>query len=498
MKFIIKPFAEIIIKSKPVRKRYLNFLQVNINLALANIWWNWYSKFSWDKWEVFIDDSIDEYTYNSLITILSRMPWVESFLEVVDHEFSNFDDIFNEAKKIYCDYVEWKSFAVRVKRFWNHDFKSTDLERYIWWWLKQHTNSSVVKLKNPDVTVNIEIRENRFYLVKSKFLWIGWYPTWTQDKVLSLISGWFDSTVSSFSLMKRWAKLDYLFFNLGWNSHEIAVKQVSNYLRKNFSSWYKARFTTINFEEIIPDLIKNINHKYRWIILKRLFLMAADILSKKNNYYAIVKWDSLGQVSSQTLKNMFVVDKASETLVLRPLIGFNKQEIVDLSKKIWTYSFACNMPEYCGVISDKPSTWAKLEKVLEEEKKFDFSLLYKAIDERKTIKIDQVLDSLKDDLIHIETSYIPWDNEIVIDLREELDFKNNPLILDWIKVLNIPFFDVNYDFENLDQAKTYLFYCDKWIMSKTHAEFLYNKWYKNIKIYKPIFDDWVCRIKTWK
>jgi thiamine biosynthesis protein ThiI len=53
---------------------------------------------------------------------------------------------------------------------------------------------------------------------------------------------------------------------------------------------------------------------------------------------------------------MFVVDKASETLVLRPLIGFNKQEIVDLSKKIGTYSFACNMPEYCGVISDKPST----------------------------------------------------------------------------------------------------------------------------------------------
>ncbi len=496
MKFIIKPFAEIIIKSKPVRKRYLNFLQVNLNLWLKKLDCDCYAKFSWDRWEVIINGDIDEYTYNNLIKTISRTPWVEVFMEVLEYEFSNFDDIFTQAKKIYLPKVEWKSFCVRVKRFWKHDFSSVDLERYIWWWLRQFAKDSYVKLKNSEVTVNIEVKENKFYLVKNKQYWIWGYPIWTQDKVLSLISGWFDSTVSSFSLMKRWAKLDYLFFNLWWKSHELAVKQVSNYLWRNFSSWYKARFITVNFEEVVPHLIKNVNHKYRWIILKRLFLMVADNIAKRSNYYSIIKGDSLGQVSSQTLKNMFVIDKASSTMVLRPLIWFNKQEIVDLSKKIWTYEYASNMPEYCWVISDKPSTWAKLENVLKEEKNIDFSIVDKAIENREVLKIDQVLT--QENIYHIETVYIPWENQVIVDLREEQDFYDNPLSIEWVAVINIPFFDINNEFSSLDQSKEYLFYCDKGIMSKSHWEFLSSKWYKNIKIYKPIFDEWSCRIKTWK
>jgi thiamine biosynthesis protein ThiI len=113
---------------------------------------------------------------------------------------------------------------------------------------------------------------------------------------------------------------------------------------------------TIPFEAVVKELVTNIGHKYRAIILKRCMLKVADQLAQAHKYYAIVKGDSLGQVSSQTLKNMFVIDKASQTLILRPLIGFNKQEIIDITKMIGTYDFACNMPEYCGVISDRPST----------------------------------------------------------------------------------------------------------------------------------------------
>lgn len=496
MKFIIKPFAEIIIKSKPVRRRYLNFLQVNLNLWLKNLDFKCYAKFYWDRWEVIVNEDISDYEYNNLIKIISRTPWVEVFLEVLEYNFSNFEDILKEAKKIYLSSIEKKSFCVRVKRFWTHSFSSVDLEKYIWWWLNKSAKWSFVKLKNPDITVSIEIKENKFYLVKNKHYWIWWYPIWTQDKAISLISGWFDSTVSSFSMMKRWVKLDYLFFNLWWKSHELAVKQVSNYLWKNFSSWYKARFITVNFEEVIPHLIKNTNHKYRGIILKRLFLFVADTLAKKSNYYSIVKWDSLWQVSSQTLKNMFVIDKASSTMVLRPLIGFNKQEIIDCSKKIWTYQYASNMPEYCWVISDKPSTWAKLENILKEEENIDFSIIDKAIKNKEILKIDQIIKW--DDICHVETVYIPWDGQVIIDLREEQDFNNYPLNLEWIKIINIPFFDINYDFPKLDQSIEYLFYCDKGIVSKTHLEFLLWKWYKNIKLFKPILDESVCRIKTWK
>lgn len=498
MKFIVKPFSEILVKSRPVRKKYLRLLQLNCNLSLKKIDSSIKIKFFWDKQEVTIWKELSIFQFNNLIKTLSRMPWIESFLEVVEYSFKDIVDISEKVVDFYLNTIFWKSFAVRVKRYWEHEFKSTDVEKYIWWFLLEKAPNSKVNLGNPDITINIEIKYNKFYLVKTKYFWIGGYPVWTQDKVISLISWWFDSGVSTYSMMKRWCKVDYLFFNLGWIAHEKWVKEVSNYLRQNFSSWYKAKFITINFEEIINHLVKNINHKFRWIILKRLFLMAADILAKENEYYAIIKWDSLGQVSSQTLKNMFVIDKPTETLVLRPLISYNKQEIIDLSMKIWTYNFACNMPEYCGVISDKPATWAKLEYILEEEEKFDFSLFEKAINNKKIQFIDEVMDLEKDWDIQIDVVSIVWENEIIIDVREELKSQEAPLTIHWQNILKIPFFDLPFEFEKLNQDKIYLLYCNKWMLSKNQAVSLKSKGFLNVKIFRPIFNDVSCRIKTWK
>ena len=154
-------------------------------------------------------------------------------------------------------------------------------------------------------------------------------------------------------------------------------------------------------------------------------LKVADIIAKDNNYLAIIKWDSLWQVSSQTLKNIFVIDKACETLVLRPLISFNKQEIVDISKKIWTYNFAINMPEYCWVISDKPSTWANLQDILDEEEKLDEDLVKNCIENKKIENIENVL--IDESLNEIEIAYLPWDNEVIIDLREKENIAKNKL-----------------------------------------------------------------------
>lgn len=497
MKFIIKPFSEIMIKSKPVRKRILNFLQTNANLSLKQIDSSIKARFIWDRGIVYTDEKLSEFQEQEVRKALSRLPWVETFLEVIEYELPEneiFDFAFQKAKSLYLDEIENKTFAVRVKRSWEHEFKSLELERYIWWWLLQHWKNCKVKLKKPDVTVSIEVKDTKLFLIKQKYSWIWGYPVWTQDKVISLISWGFDSWVSTYSMMKRWAKVDYLFFNLWWNNHELWVKQVSNYLRKTFSAGYKARFITVDFEEVVTELLKNVNHKFRWIILKRLFLKVADLIAQEKEYYAIIKWDSLGQVSSQTLKNMFVIDKASQTLVLRPLISYNKQEIVDITKNIWTYESACNMPEYCAVISDKPATWASLEKVLKEEEKFDFDILQRAIDNKKIEKIDEVLEIEKEWEIEVPVKYIPEENDIIIDLREALKIKKSPLELQGIEVKNIEFFDINYDFEKLDQTKNYLLYCDKWILSQSHSLHLRKKWFLNVSIYKPISDESSCKI----
>ncbi len=496
MKIIIKPFSEIMIKSKPVRKRIMNFLARNIKerLKLDLSKEDFLVQVFWDKLELDFLGKENE----KIIKILEKVPWIESFLEVLDFKISwdskkgQFDFIFQKAKEYFLDKIENKSFVVRVKRSGQHNFSSIELERYIWWGLLKFSNNSKVELKNPDITVRIEIKDNKLFLVKDVYYWIWWYPVWSQNKVLSLISWWFDSWVATFSLMKRWAKVDYLFFNLGWTAHELWVKQVAYYLWKNFWAWYNSKFITINFEEVVKELLTKINHKYRWIILKRLFLKLADSLAKEYNYYALVKWDSLWQVSSQTLENMAVIDKICDSLVFRPLIWFNKQEIVDLAKKIGTYTFACNMPEYCWVISDNPATAAKLKDVEKEEEKFDFSLLEKAFLERKVEKITEVLNS-KVNWEDLEIVYLPWKDDIIIDLREEKEILKKPLILDDIEVLKIPFYEINSKFKDLDQSKNYLFYCEKWVLSRLHWEYLKEKWFNNIKIYRYL-EKW-CKLK---
>ncbi|MDD2907863.1 MAG: tRNA 4-thiouridine(8) synthase ThiI [Candidatus Gracilibacteria bacterium] len=498
MKFIIKPFSEILVKSKPVRKKYLSFLQTNCSLALKKINPEIKTKFFRDKQEVIVPIELSEFESKNLVKTLSRIAGIESFLEVVEYDLVDVHTIFEKASELYQEQIENKSFAVRVKRSGTHTFKSLDVEKYVGGGLLKRAKNASVKLKNSDIVINIEIKDDKVYLVKNKYLGIGGYPVGTQDKVLSLISGGFDSGVSTYSMIKRGCKVDYLFFNLGGVAHELGVKQVSNYIRNNFSSGYRARFITVNFEEIVAHLVKDINHRFRGIILKRLFLMVADRLAKENEYYAIIKGDSLGQVSSQTLKNMFVIDKASDTLVLRPLISFNKQEIIDLSMKIGTYDFACNMPEYCAVISDKPATGARLEQILEEEINFDFSLLEKAIENKKVQFINEVLETEKVGETEIETANIPGEDEVVIDVREELKEKESPLVLEGVKILKIPFFDLVFDFEKLDQTKTYLLYCNKGVISRNQAVALQEKGFKNVKIFRPVLNDSLCAIKTGK
>lgn len=494
MKIIIKPFSEIMVKSKPVRKRQLKTLQTNISKNLKMLDENIKTHLFYDKLEVNFEWSIYISIKQNIIKRLSYIPWIESFIDVESFEieeslFKNednkevFDFIFKKSKDFYLDKIEGKTFVVRARRSWIHNFSSIDLERYIWGWLLKYSNNSKVQLKSPEITVNIELKDNNLFLVRNSYSWVWGYPIWTQDKVLSLISWGFDSTVSSFSMMKRWCKTDFLFFNLWWSAHELWVKQVSHYLWKNFWIWYDSRFIIIPFENVIKEILEKIDSRFRAIILKRYFLKVSDKLAKEYGYYAIVKWDSLGQVSSQTLKNMFVIDKASDTLLLRPLIWLNKQEILDISQKIWTYDFACNMPEYCWVISDKPATWARLDQILEQEKKIDEKILKKAIENKKTEYLKKLLTENLEWEQEIEISYVPAKGETVIDIRSEEDKKKKALLLENTEILEIPFTHINSEFPKLDQSKTYLFYCEKWVLSKLHWLYLKEKGFNNIKIY---------------
>ncbi len=484
MKIIIKVSPEIIIKSKPVRKRTIRLLKKNIKLFLSEYEEEVKIYDSWDRIDINIVDDIKEIRKKEIINILSFVPWIYNFYEIEEKDFSDLDNLFLDIKEFILPSLTSKTFVVRVHRVWNHSFGSMEAERYLGWLFLENAVNTKVKLKDSDITINIDIKDDKYFTILNKFEWIWGYPVWFQWKVLSLISGWFDSWVSTYLSMKRWCSVDFLFFNLWGNAHELGVKQVSKYLSWKFSKNYNARFVTINFEEIVRELTTKINHKYRWIILKRLMIRCACQVWQKS-YLALVKWDSLWQVSSQTLSNMSVIDKASTMLILRPLITYDKQEIIDISQKIWTYNFACNMPEYCWVISDRPATQSEEEVIVKEEKNIEEEVITRAIYGRK---IEKIQDLLNEDLGELEkwleVSYLPSSEEIIIDIRDNEKIEKDPLKIIWSTVLNIPFYDINNKFENLDQSKTYLFYCEKGVLSKLHALYLKEKWFDNIKIFR--------------
>jgi thiamine biosynthesis protein ThiI len=133
MKFIIKPFSEIMIKSKPVRKRLLQTLQYNLNLRVKEISSNLKVSIFYDKLELNIKDLNikTEFDLNAIKNALSRTPGIESFIEVESHDICDFDTMLEKASEIYLDQIHAKSFVVRVKRNGKHDFTSVELERHI-------------------------------------------------------------------------------------------------------------------------------------------------------------------------------------------------------------------------------------------------------------------------------------------------------------------------------------------------------------------------------
>ncbi len=227
MKFIIKLFPEIMIKSESVRKRFVKILTSNLRNVLTKYDETVTVVRHWDYIEV---RSKQEENRPHLIELLQRIPGIHHFLEVDEKPFTDLHHIFEQTLQEVAPQLENKTFCVRVKRKGKHDFSSIEAERYIGGGLNQHIPSAKVKLTHPDVTVRIDIDNDKMLLVKARHAGIGGYPIGTQEDVLSLISGGFDSGVSSYMLIRRGCRVHYCFFNLGGAAHEIGVKQMAYHI----------------------------------------------------------------------------------------------------------------------------------------------------------------------------------------------------------------------------------------------------------------------------
>ncbi|CAM4313467.1 tRNA uracil 4-sulfurtransferase ThiI [Vibrio agarivorans] len=482
MKFIVKPHPEIFVKSESVRKRFTKILECNIrniiqrrteSVAVFN-----------RRDHIEVTSESDQY-FNEVIEILTSTPGIHHVLEVKQSEFTDMHDIFEQVLELNRPNIENKTFVVRAKRRGKHDFTSIELERYVGGGLNQAVESASVKLHKPDVTVKIEIAGDKLNQVIARHKGLGGFPLGTQEDVLSLISGGFDSGVSSYLHIKRGSKTHYCFFNLGGPAHEIGVKQVAHYLWNKFGSSAKVKFIAVDFEPVVAEILEKVDDGQMGVVLKRMFMRAGGMIAEKFGIQALVTGEALGQVSSQTLTNLRHIDVVTDTLILRPLINWDKEDIIDLSRIIGTEDFAKTMPEYCGVISRKPTVKAVKAKLEAEEEKFDYSVLEKVVMEARVMDIRDIEKESQEAAPEVEQVQDVVDNAIVLDIRSPEEEDESPLEIDGVDVKHLPFYKLGTQFGDLDQQKTYLLYCDRGVMSRLQALYLQEQGFNNVKVYRP-------------
>jgi len=225
-----------------------------------------------------------------------------------------------------------------------------------------------VDVHNPDIEIVIDIGHKYCYIYFEKIKGVGGLPVSTAGKLVSLLSGGIDSPVASYMMMKRGAKIIFVHFknktinNAGDDKIKNLVKELSHFQGKS-------KLYIVPFEEFQKEIIAKIPSKNRMIVYRRIMFKLAEMIAKKENAKGFVTGDSLSQVASQTLENIGVIYNSANLPIFSPLIGMNKQEIIDLALKIKTYETSIIKYQDCCsfLIAKHPETKAKLEDIIKQE-----------------------------------------------------------------------------------------------------------------------------------
>lgn len=484
MKYLVKYSPEMTIKSRPVRSRFAKQLKNNLVVLLGRISPEIEIIGKWDYIQINVPDSLQS-ELGHIEQILASTQGICFFEEVQHSKYEDLDDIFAKTLPIYRDKLDGKTFAVRCNRSGNQPFNSMDVEKFVGGGLNQNTQAAGVNLNNPDVVVKIEVRNENLFVVEKTHRGLNGFPMGAQDGVLSLISGGFDSAVSSYLSMRRGLLTHFCFFNLGGDEHEIAVKEVALYLWMRYGSTHPVRFITVPFEEVVREILEKVDNSQMGVVLKRVMLRAATRVAEKMNVEVLVTGESVAQVSSQTLRNLSVIDKVTDALVLRPLAMMEKQDIVDLARSIGTEEFSAVIPEYCGVISVNPTTRARMHKIEKQEGRLDLGVLDVAVENAVSVSIDRIDFEEERSCKEVRIVAAPEFGEVILDIRHPDEEEKQPLTLTSNVVEKIPFYKLNSAFPSLSAETDYLLYCSKGLMSSLHAAYLLEQGFDNVGVYRP-------------
>ncbi|MGN1000499.1 MAG: tRNA uracil 4-sulfurtransferase ThiI [Bacilli bacterium] len=383
---ILIKYGELTTK-KGNRKFFINTLYKNINEKLKNYNVKIYKDIS----RMYI-----EFNDSDLDKILKRINSIFGIHEyLVAYKIdSNVDSIRKSVLDILSK-EDFNTFKVETKRSdKNFQFSSVEFSKMIGGLILKNFENKKVDVHNPELLLNIEIREYYTYIYTNAYKGLGGYPNSTLGKAMLMLSGGIDSPVAGYLTLKRGIKLECIYFEaIPHTSIEARNKVIE--LSKKLSTYTDKIFLhIIPFTEIQESIYKNIDSEYCITIMRRMMYRITEKLAKRRNCLVICNGESIGQVASQTLTSMSVINNVTNMPVIRPVACLDKLEIIEIAKKIDTYETSIlPFEDCCTVFVPKhPVINPKLEKCIEFEKKFDYEkMIDEAIDNVNTIVITEDL-----------------------------------------------------------------------------------------------------------
>ena len=388
---IMVRYGELSTKGKN-KKDFVNKLASNIKHALKN-----YTNL---EYIVRLDHTYIILNGSDIEPILERLKDVSgihsmSMVLKVESEIETIKSVACEQLKL----EEGKTFKIKTKRA-NKLFPihSEDITRQVAGRILSTTEWKV-DVHNPDILLNIEVRDDGTYLFTKTILGAGGYPLGIGGKAMMMISGGIDSPVASYLLMKRGVYLEMIHYASPPYTNAAVldkIKDLCHILNKYQPS---IRIHIVPFTRLQEEIYRNADESYAITIMRRMMYRIAERLAKRRNCLAIANGESVGQVASQTLASMKVINEVTHMPIIRPLAVTDKLDIINLSQKIGTYDISIRPYEDCCTIFDpkNPKTSPKIDEVEEFEKKFDYEqLIYEAVRDTEVLYVKEE-DKLVDD-----------------------------------------------------------------------------------------------------
>ncbi|MDO9036007.1 MAG: tRNA uracil 4-sulfurtransferase ThiI [Methanoregula sp.] len=366
-RLVMVRYGELFLKSEPVKHHFIGLLLRNIGKALTASGLSSHYETPRGRILIYGDDP------EKIADVVSRIFGIVD-VSICIKTSGHIDDLCAEAVALASARLsEGMSFAVRAKRQQKSGLDSQELGARIGSAIYEHIPGLSVDLDHPDYEIFVEVRDFGGLLYDSRITAPGGLPSGTQGRALVLLSSGIDSPVASWLAMKRGCECTHLHLDGGrWAGNDVRTTAIENHRR--LSHWCAGNplMMVIANSEPLYDRMQELRipPRYRCVICKRFMLQVASRLMEHEGALAIITGENLGQVASQTLSNLSVISDGVTVPVLRPLITYDKEEIITLARRIGTFDTHPGDLS-CRAVPKMPATAAVLEVIRECERKMD-------------------------------------------------------------------------------------------------------------------------------